>query len=161
MERNIITGKFVKRSSNEPKYEDPSITKKKMEKASEPVIVQIKEKEISPEKFLSILFACRDTTHLLHLKTNSYAAHKALDTMYTKMLKFADSIAEIMQGHMGILDITIPSTNSKHDPVEYISTFREFVLEAKEYCKLDEIKNLIDEMAALCSSTMYKLKELK
>jgi len=160
MHKSIITGKFVKKTSHEASMEYYPENDKKMD-APMPANMPNTDKEISPEKFVANLFACRDTVHLLHLNTGSYAAHKALDKMYTKMLGFADSVAEIMQGHMGIMKFTIPSSHGEHDPVEYVTAFRKGIIEAKKHCKLDEIKNLIDEMADLCSSTMYKLKELK
>ena len=151
---NIITGtrKFKEGGELTPPKHMPGRTP---EKVSEPTMGP------SPEKFVAMLFECRDVVHLLHLKTESYAAHKALDKLYKVMLDYADSVAEILQGHMGVLDIKIPSTTGNHDPVSYISEFRLKVLEMKSYCKLDEIKNLMDEIAGSCSDAMYKLKILK
>ena len=75
--------------------------------------------EINPETvahFIMMLFSVRDSAHILHLSTKSYAEHKALDEFYNGVVDFTDSFAEMMQGQLGILPyhnftVEIPSSS--------------------------------------------------
>ena len=117
-------------------------------------------KDYSKGAFIGKMFQMRDVGHLLHLKSRSYAQHKALDSFYNGILDFTDSIAEIYQSEE-LLDIRIPATVIEKTPLDYISTFRNEIEEYKESCEWDEVVNILEEVMALCSSTMYKLKFLE
>ena len=46
---------------------------------------------MTPSKFLGLLFQSRDTMHLTHLDTRSFAEHKALNAYYDGILDLTDS----------------------------------------------------------------------
>lgn len=116
--------------------------------------------DYSKGAFIGKMFQMRDIGHLLHLKSRSYAQHIALDAFYNGILDFTDSIAEIYQSE-DLLDIRIPASILEKTPIDYISTFRYEIEEYKEMCDLDEVVNILEEVMALCSSTIYKLKFLE
>lgn len=60
------------------------------------------------EQLISQLFAARDTAHMLHLRTRSFAAHMALGDLYDSLTDLADALAENIQGKYGLLSIPNP-----------------------------------------------------
>lgn len=110
--------------------------------------------------FLGKLFQARDVIHLSHLKTTSYAQHKALDDFYSGILGLVDGLVESIQGVYGLQDIVIPEAKVE-DPVGFLSSFYSTTL-AEGYNTYPEtwIKNQIDEISQLTASTLYKLKNL-
>lgn len=107
------------------------------------------------------LFESRDIIHLTHLKTNSYAVHVALNDYYEGILDFADNLTESTQGCTGkLLDITIPQSTSK-DPITHLTELKEYVLKTRNLLDYEFQKNITDEITALISKTLYKLKFLK
>ena len=61
-------------------------------------------------KCIGKLFHARDVAHLFHLKTNSYAAHKASNEFYDSILDLTDSLIESYQGKNGIISLMIPAS---------------------------------------------------
>lgn len=117
-------------------------------------------KEISNGAFIGKMFHMRDISHLLHLKSKSYAEHKALNKFYDGLLDYTDSVAEMMQS-AELLDIRIPASIIERNPLDYISTFRNEVQDFKDDCDCDDVIATLDEVIGLCNSTLYKLKFLK
>lgn len=115
-------------------------------------------------KLILELFHSRTAAHVLHLKTRSYAAHKALNEFYDGIVGLADDLAEAWQGEYGLIQwekaepYTLPT-----DAVAMLDDLRECVDEcSKEFHKDDtHLHNIADEIRALIASTLYKLKFLK
>jgi hypothetical protein len=55
------------------------------------------------EEIIGLLFYARTVTHIEHLKTKSYAKHKALGKFYDGVIDLADNLAEAYQGDRGLL----------------------------------------------------------
>lgn len=114
-------------------------------------------------KFAAMLLHAATTAHILHLKTSSYAEHKALQGLYEGIPDLIDQWIEAYQGLYGIIE-TYPSGYEppKKDCVE---TIREIAADVREMRKKmpenTELQNIIDEIAALIDSTLYKLRFLK
>lgn len=107
-------------------------------------------------------FQARTDAHIAHLMTRSYAEHKALDEFYSGVVDLADSFAEAATGRYGILDfpqIMPRHKDSTYDkPVTIPKGLRTWLDANREKCTDDsELQNMIDEIIALCSSTVYKL----
>lgn len=115
-------------------------------------------------KFIGRLFEARDVAHKEHFKvtgTGSYAAHKALNEFYDGILDLADGFVESYQGKYGIVNFDIKSVNIV-DFMEYIVELVKYIEASKEIFNKDGyLQNQIDEMVALCYTTIYKLKNLK
>lgn len=106
----------------------------------------------------------RTNAHVLHLKTTSYAKHKALNEFYDQIVDLADTLAEVYQGDYGVIATYPPRYTPVDDPVELVSTLAKWI-EDNRYacCDADDtyMQNIIDEIVALCRQTLYKLKVLK
>ena len=119
-----------------------------------------KKVDNSKGAFIGKMFKMRDITHLLHLKSKSYAEHKALNGFYDSLLDYTDSVAEKIQSN-GLLDIRIPASVLDTTAIDYISSFRDDVQKFKDNCMMDDVKADLDEVVGLCNATLYKLKFLK
>ena len=83
-------------------------------------------------------FHARTAAHVLHLKTRSYATHKALNDFYDAIVGLVDGLAEAWIGENGLIEAN------------------------RETCgEQSHIQSSIDEIVALCRSTTYKLRFLK
>lgn len=112
--------------------------------------------------FIGMLFFSRNAAHLMHLKTTSYAAHKALDEYYNGIVDIADSLAESYQGVYGLINISIPACScGDDDPVTYFTDLKNMIDTKRTIFKQSYHQNIIDEALELITSTIYKLKFLK
>jgi len=106
-------------------------------------------------KFIGELFASRDKMHLEHLRTTSYAEHKALNDYYDGILGLADSFTEKYFGQNGRVAITIPATKAE-DAMSHMKTMKKLIeAERKNYSS--DLQNIMDEMLGLVHETMYLL----
>ena len=110
---------------------------------------------------ISRVFADRTYTHMAHLKTSSYAAHKALNEFYDDAIGLVDGLAEMAQGKFGKLDIPVGqvSTDMSNAADVLEASIMEITKDA-ESCKNRALSNKIDEIEGLYLSTIYKLREL-
>ena len=107
------------------------------------------------------LFHVRTNAHLLHLKTRSYAAHKALGEFYDELVDLVDSFAEAYQGRYGLLNYPDVPFKQEADAIMMIKTVRRYIDDNRIGMVPDsELQNIIDEIVALMDSTLYKLEFL-
>jgi hypothetical protein len=115
-------------------------------------------------EFMGLMFLSRDVAHREHLKTKSYAVHKATQKFYNGIVDLADKFAEAFQGrHNVLLDIPFLDNTSKGDIAEVLESHVNWIAEHRaEICPKTEtpIHNIIDEIASLYYSTLYKLRFL-
>ena len=120
------------------------------------------DKTVDISKFIATLMMSRTYTHLAHLKTGSYAQHKALNYLYDGIVEFLDSFAEAAQGEFGKLDIPyINMIGNVDSPSKSIASHLKTLEKLGEGCSQGYLKNIVDEIVALYRSTLYKLNELK
>lgn len=116
---------------------------------------------VTKEVFLSKLFESRDATHLMHLKTKSFAEHIALGDYYDGVLDLLDGLIESIQGKYGILNLTINATKPE-DCCKYFKDLAAFLeLNGEKLFKETWIQNQIDTIVELVYKTIYKLENLK
>ena len=77
-------------------------------------------------------------THILHLTTQSYSEHKALESFYTEIGDLVDSFVEAFQGKYGLLhdfiaDYQLPTTN----PLDYLTYLKDEVATLRREPNLD------------------------
>lgn len=110
------------------------------------------------------LFHMRDTAHYAHLRTKSYAQHKALNGFYDDVLDLADQLIETYQGQYGLQKFEMMSVGSADiDIIKYLEDSAQFMTEAHSALEKKDthLHNIIDEIVALLYQTLYKLKNLK
>ena len=110
---------------------------------------------------IGILFMSRTYSHIAHLKTGSYAKHKALNEFYDSVVDMADSLAEASQGLYGKLEIPYLNIIGKiDDPIGGITSQLKAI--EKLIGNIDEeyLKNILQEIQALYRKTLYLLVNL-
>lgn len=117
------------------------------------------KKKGNPEEFFGKLLHSRNVIHLAHLKTKSYAAHKALGDYYEDIVDLTDGIIEAYQGLYGLVTLTVPAA-SLEEPVKYLTDLHSYIDSAKSGFTDSALLNQIDEVKSLIQSTLYKLKNL-
>lgn len=108
---------------------------------------------------------CREVSsrsHFIHLITDSYSIHMALDSYYKDIIDLADKFSETFIGKYSKFknysDIDLETNN----PIELLENFNSWIKEYRDKISNDsEIQNIIDEICELNNSTLYKLKNLK
>jgi Family of unknown function (DUF5856) len=116
-------------------------------------------KTINIDEFISYLFHVRNCLHLHHLATKSYATHVALNSAYEDLLGFIDTLAETAQTDK-LLNLNIPPSKIEGTPLAYVQKVLEYVREYRNVFPYSFQQNIADEIEALLSSTIYKLKYL-
>lgn len=114
--------------------------------------------------FVKTLFKARDTAHIMHLGTHSYAAHIALNDLYESLVEHADRFAETYQGQYGLIDFgdsqsieTFSETSAK----EFIESLVKWVHKSRQLIPQDSyFLNLHDELITMVLGIKYKLENL-
>lgn len=117
------------------------------------------------EEFFGTLMQSIVESWGLHLKTESYAVHKALNEFYDEMLELVDTLIENYQGIYGKTKsfktdvFEVESDNA----VDYLSELKDFVKCGRTLISEDdtEILSDIDSILSCIDETLYKLKNLK
>ena len=117
-------------------------------------------------QFVSTLMASRTQAHIFHLQTPSYAAHKALNKYYDKIVDLIDGLVESYQGKYGIItgygNIALQEYQSCEAIIMFFETLCMYVEKSRGMVAQDSyLQNQIDEIVALIKSTIYKLRFLK
>ena len=112
-------------------------------------------------KAIGIMFMSRTYAHMAHLKTPSFAKHKALDKFYNGIVDLADDLAEGAQGMYGKLDIPFVNIGGTvNDPIKALQSHLKQLESAMSSCDEDYLMNIFQEIQKLYRSTLYKLIEL-
>jgi hypothetical protein len=121
----------------------------------------------SPDKVISIfaLMCLHAVTngHINHWRAKTFSIHAALGDFYTGLQEGIDSVVEAYMGKYGVLEdypefYSLPSK----DPIEELVQLSNAVKEVRAKLPQDsELQNLIDEIADLIDSTLYKVRFLK
>jgi hypothetical protein len=110
---------------------------------------------MAPGKFIGTLFQSRDTMHIAHLQTTSYAEHRALGMYYDKILDLTDSFTEKYFGRNGRVELIIPESKNQ-DAVSHMK-FMQVTIEAERDNYSSDLQNIMDEMLGLVNETLYLL----
>jgi len=98
----------------------------------------------------------------MHLSTDSFSVHQALNTYYTEIIDLVDQYAEAYMGRYGQIKKWPQEFHNAKEPVKYLESLKDFVEDARKDLPQDsELQNLVDEIADLINSTLYKLRFLK
>lgn len=123
----------------------------------------MKEKEIfttvKPELVIGQLFQSRDMMHIAHLQTLSYAEHKALNEYYDRILDLTDTLLETYFGTIGKrVNFKIPGSEYVN-PQQHLKQLMEYIRKHRSVFGTENthIQNIIDEIIALISKTLYLL----
>ena len=113
--------------------------------------------------FAATLLHSSTNTHFEHWSTNSYSQHIALGEFYDDIIEATDELVEAYMGIYGQIK-SFPDTYHKPtgEPLEYLKKLQAFVKEARNNLPKDtEIVQLIDNIAQLIDTTIFKIQFLK
>ena len=111
---------------------------------------------------IGVMFMSRTYAHMAHLKTRSFAQHKALNGFYDAIVGLSDSLAEASQGEWGKLDIPfITIEGSVKDPAGTLEGLINRIKKLAMSCNKPYLENIVQEIEAMYKSTLYLLKELE
>lgn len=115
------------------------------------------------EEFVSRMFALRDSTHLAHWNTRSYAEHVALGEFYDELIDKVDTVIEAYQGCFGLIGKVKPRDYSKENILKQIADTANWLADKRDDIAQDNqvIENQIDELGLFFATTHYKLKFLQ
>lgn len=115
-------------------------------------------------KFLSTLFHSRTQAHILHLQTNSFAEHKALNAFYDGIVPLVDKYAETYQGKYGIVKgyQGMPKVlQGTQAVIPYFDALEKQVSSMRSKLPKDlDLENAYADILDLIHSTQYLLKQL-
>lgn len=98
----------------------------------------------------------------MHLSTSSFSEHKALRRYYNQIIDLTDKFAEAYMGKYEQIKKFPAEFHSATNPVKYFTGLKEFVQECREDLPQDaDLQTIIDEIADLVNSTLFKLRYLK
>lgn len=107
------------------------------------------------------LFKARDLAHLRHLRTESYSEHVALQEYYEEIIPLIDKLVEATQGLNRELFKQLTIEGTQTDEVEIIQFLDDTLYIMKDIHEYRAIDNIIDDIATLHTTTLYKLRFLK
>lgn len=116
--------------------------------------------------FVSTLMSSRTQTHIFHLQTPSYSAHKALNKYYEDIVDLIDNFVESYQGKYGIIkgytNIDLQEYQSCEAIIMYLTALSMFINRARPQLPQDSyLQSQIDLIEELIFSTLNKLKHFK
>jgi hypothetical protein len=115
-------------------------------------------------EMVSMVLLGRDLAHRAHWKTTSYAEHMALGAFYEGILVPLDAFVEQYQGQFNQrLEVPLGDNDFEGDISEILDQQLMWIEKNRqEICPKNEtaLNNVLDEIAALYQSTLYKLRFL-
>jgi len=104
-------------------------------------------------------------THIMHWQTESYAQHVALGEFYQAMPDLVDGVVEAYQGKNNVILRKFPINMESYEdmtPLFYMEYLNQELYESRGLFGDDsEIQNLVDGIADLIDTTIYKLRRFK
>lgn len=132
------------------------------------MIFTVKESQVDVvSEFASMLLLAAASGHVAHWNTlgpGSFAAHEAMGTFYTELPELTDSVIEaIVQDESKIFldEKALFVGETPLDLVQYVQAQVKEMRRQPGFPQDSEVQNLVDSIAELCRSTIFKLKRLK
>ena len=110
---------------------------------------------MTPGKFIGTLFHSRDTMHIAHLQTTSFAEHNALNNYYDNVLDLTDKFTEAYFGRFKRVEIVIPESKNA-DAISHLKELQS-IIDTERVNYPSEIQNIMDEILDLVDKTLYLL----
>ncbi len=118
---------------------------------------------MAPELICRV-FCSRNAAHLAHWRTKSFAEHSALGSFYDDVVDALDKFVEAYMGARGkVIDqFDIPATPQVKEILKHLSEEVNWINQNREAIadEVPALENIVDEIAGIYLSTIYKLKQL-
>ena len=112
--------------------------------------------------FIGRLLMSSPIVHMLHLQTDSYAKHKALNSLYDSLPDDIDLVIEEFQGCYGVVPSYDTYVTYTANPVIFVEDLLKFTKKNRGCMgPSSSINSSIDIVVTSIASCLYKLKSLK
>jgi len=112
--------------------------------------------------FIGRLLMSAPVVHMLHLQTDSYVRHIALNDLYLSMPDDIDDIVEDFQGAYGVIPSYETYVGYIANPLVFVGDLLKFVEQNRSSMgPCSSIKSTIDVLETSLHTCLYKLKNLK
>lgn len=112
--------------------------------------------------FAATMLHSATNTHFFHWSTDSYSKHKALGKYYDEIVELVDDLVEAYMGCYDKIEKFPSVYQLPKEPIKYLESLKEFVDAARQDLPQEsQLQNIIDQIAQLLDSTLYKLINLK
>lgn len=115
---------------------------------------------MAANRYVGALMNSREQAHIFHLRTNSFAQHKALQSYYEGIVPLLDAWAEAYMGKYGRLRRVSLNKRFTQNPAKARMYFKTLLARIR-ILKLPRgdtyLKNIQDEIVALIRQTLYML----
>lgn len=111
-------------------------------------------------KIVQKFFEFQNNIKLFHFQTESYAAHKSSDDLYSKFQELYDEFLEVYQGEFDRIpqsnfSTTISSMNDI-DIIQYVNDFVDYLDDLRSQLEnYNGLTKIIDELEAICTRFNY------
>ena len=116
-------------------------------------------------QFVMCMLHARTNAQLQHWMTSSKSDHQALNFFYDGVVELLDNFVEAFQGQYGKLhDVIDGYVFPTGKPLDYFRGLAQEIDTLRREAKFPQeswIQNIVDEIRALVSQTIYQLAELK
>ena len=118
-------------------------------------------------EMISLLLHSRTQAHTLHLQTESFPEHKALNEYYDGIVDIIDGLVESYQGKNGLIEFkAVAGLDNNCDTRNIIAYFDKLISIVKTLRQAPDLacsylQNQIDNVENLLYSTKYKLVNLQ
>lgn len=116
------------------------------------------------EELIHRVFCSRNAAHLAHWRTKSFAQHQALGSFYDDIIDATDKLVEAYMGASGkvIGEVEVPALPPIKDILKHLSEEVNWIDEHRSEIAdgVAALENIVDEIASLYLTTIYKLKQL-
>jgi len=115
---------------------------------------------IMANRYVGALMNSREQAHIFHLRTESYAQHKALEKYYEGIVPLLDSWAEAYMGKYGRLKNITTNRRFLQDPKKARPYFKSLLARIR-LMKLPKgdsyLRSIQDDITTLIRSTLYMM----
>lgn len=118
----------------------------------------------SVPQFVMCMLHSVTNAHILHLQSRSFSEHSALGSFYSEVGDLIDSFVESYQGKYGVISNYLATYSLPVGAIaylEYLKNETELLRKKSDFPADSELQNIVDEIATLINSTLYKLRFLK
>lgn len=116
-------------------------------------------------QFVMCMLHARTNAHLQHWMTASRSDHQALNFFYEGVVDILDTFVESFQGEYGkihdVMDGYMFPTGKPLDYFKALAAEMDSLRKQTGFPQESWIQNIVDELRALVSQTIYQLAELK
>jgi len=128
---------------------------------------EIRDEEFKPDmnevgNIFGRLLMSAPVVHMLHLQTDSFAKHLALNDLYHDMPDLVDAIIEEFQSKYGIVSSYSTYVTYNANPVVFLEDLSKYLSVSRDsVATYSSIQANLDTLATAINSCLYKIKNLK